>query len=514
MEQLLQKQKMMVTKSVLNATEEYVLSGDYILPEYCPDVAVVLKCVVTPRLQSRRWSGDTFMVDGMAVVRILYLDEERCCVREAEFTQAINCALRGQSGCDAVPVQVQMTQDYVNCRAVSPRRIEVRGGFTVRACACQAEAIELPCASAGDRLYTKNVRKNVSVPMSCAEKMISVNETLAFDGGLPAAEQLLGGDCSAAVTDVKLLTDKAIVKGQIYLHQLYTDDSVGGTTYVLDYSVPFSAIMDMDGVRDGQIHTADVSVLSDTEECVAGANGQNTALGFSAKLLIQLTAYEKAAAQFVKDAYHPDYPAVLSNDTVSLRSMIDAYCQITTAQKSVALPADNLRQIIDAWVMPMIPVGRVESGRVELDVPIVVSLLVRDTDGVIAYYERPEDCHIAYTQPMTCGDEDAVVVQAQASVMGLSYAAIGDKLDLHITLAVSTELWENTQEQVVREIALQKENAYPVDDTVMRLYYADEGESVWDIARRCHTSPDAVRTENDLRDEVLPGKTVLLIPRS
>lgn len=513
MEQLLQRQKMTVTKLVLDATEEYIISGDYILPEYCPDVAVVLKCVVTPRLQSRRWSGDTFMVDGMAVVRILYLDEERCCVREAEFTQPINSALRGQSGCEAVPVQVCMMQDYVNCRAVSPRRIEVRGGFTVHAYAEQTEMIELPCAAAHERLYTRCVNKVVTAPLSCGEKMISVNETLAFDSGLPPAEQLLGGDCSAAVTEVKLLTDKAIVKGQIYLHQLYTDDSVGGTTYVLDYTVPFSAIMDVDGVRDGQMHTARVSVLTDTEECLSGANGQNTALGFSAKLLIQLTTYEKCSVQFVKDAYHPDFPAALNSDTLSLRSMADAYYQTATVQKSVALPTDNLQEIIDAWVMPMTPVGRVENGRVELDVPMVVSLLVRDTDGVIAYYERAEDCHITHTQPMTCTEVNAISVQSFVSVLGLSYAVIGDKLDLHLTLAVSTELWENTQEQVVKEIVLQKDNAYPVCGMAMRLYYADEGESVWDIARRCHTSPEAVRTENDLRDDILPAKAVLLIPQ-
>ena len=512
MEQLLQRQKMTVTKTVLDATEEYVISGDYILPEYCPDVAVVLKCVVTPRLQSRRWSGDTFVVDGMAVVRILYLDEERCCVREAEFIQPINCALRGQSGCESACVRVTMTQDYVNCRAVSPRRIEVRGGFTVCACAELADTIELPCAAAEERLYTKCVNKTVTAPLCSGEKMISVNETLPFDSGLPAAEQLLGGDCAAAVTEVKLLTDKAIVKGQIYLHQLYTDDSVGGTTYVLDYTVPFSAIMDMDGVRDGQLHTACVSVLSDTEECMAGANGQNTALGFSAKLLIQLTAYEKATAQLVKDAYHPDCPAALSNDTLSLCSLADAFNQTATVQKSVALPVDNLREIIDVWVMPMTPVGRMENGCVELDVPLIVSLLVRDTDGVVAYYERAEDCRIAHAQPMMCTDESAVAVQAQATVMGLNYAAIGDKLDLHLTLAVSTDLWENTQEQVVKEITLQRESAYPVDNTSMRLYYADAGESVWNIARRCHTSPDAVREENDLRDEVLSAKAVLLIP--
>ncbi len=512
MEQLLQKQKITMTKSVLDATEEYVISGDFILPEYCPDVAVVLKCVVTPHLQSRRWNGELFTVDGLALVRILYLDEERNCVREAEFTQPINCVMRGQTGCEALPVQVQMTQDYVNCRAVSPRRIEVRGGFTVRACAAMADTVELPSAAAEERLYTKGVCKAVSAPLSSGEKMITVNETLAFDSGLPAAEQLLGGDCTAAVIEVKLLTDKAIVKGQIYLHQLYTDDSVGGTTYVLEFTVPFSAIVDVDGVRDGQLHTARVSVLTDTEECVAGASGQNTALGFSAKLLIQLSTYEKAAVQLLTDVYHPDCPVTVSTDTLSLRSLTEAFRQTVTLQKSIALPCEGLREIIDVWVMPMPIDGRVESGHVELDVPMLVSLLVRDADGIIAYYERPEDFSVACTQPMPYAEGSAYAVQAQAAVTGISYAAIGDKLDLRLLMVASVEVWESVQDQVVRDITLQRENPYPTDNAAMRLYYADAGESVWDIARRCHTSPDAVREENDLHDEVLSAKSVLLIP--
>ncbi len=513
MEQLLHEQRIAITESVLDAAEEYAISGDFILPEYCPDVAVVLKCVITPQLHSRRWSGDAFTVDGMAVMRILYLDEERSCVRVAEFTQPINCTLRGQSGCESIPVRVWMTQDYVNCRAVSPRRVEVRAGFTVHACAEQAKMIELPCAAAQARLYTKGVTRTVTAPLSSGEKLLTVNETLAFDSGLPAAEQLLGGECTAAVSEVKLLTDKAIVKGQIYLHQLYTDDSVSGTTYVLEYTVPFSVIMDVEGVRDGQLHTAQVSVLSDTEECVVGEGGQNSAIGFTAKLLVQLFTYEKAAAQLVTDAFHPDCPVTLSDDTLSLCSLTEALRQSATVQKSVALPSDGLREIVDAWVMPMPTVGRVENGRIELNAPMLLSLLVRDADGVIAYYERAEDFRVEWLQTVSC-DEAAVSVKAYPTVMGMSYAAIGDKLDLRLTLAISCELWETAHERVVRDITLQNENAYPVDKAAMRLYYADAGESVWDIARRCHTSPDAVREENDLRDEILSAKTVLLIPQN
>lgn len=511
MEQLLHKQRIAITEPVLDAVEEYAISGDFILPEYCPDVAVVLKCVITPQLHSRRWSGDAFTVDGMAVMRILYLDEERSCVREAEFTQPINCTLRGQSGCEAIPVRVWMTQDYVNCRAVSPRRVEVRAGFTLHACAEQVKMIELPCAASQARLYTKGVNRTVTAPLSSGEKLLTINETLAFDSGLPAAEQLLGGECTAAVAEVKLLTDKAIVKGQIYLHQLYTDDSVSGTTYVLEYTVPFSVIMDVEGVRDGQLHTAQVSVLSDTEECVAGEGGQNSALGFTAKLLVQLFTYEKAAAQLVTDAFYPDCPVTLSDDALSLRSLTESLRQNATVQKSVALPSDGLREIIDAWVMPMPVAGRVENGRIELNAPMLLSLLVRGADGAIAYYERAEDFQVEWLQTVPC-DEAALSVKAYPTVMGMSYAAIGDKLDLRLTLAISCELWETTHERVVRDITLQSENAYPVDTAAMRLYYADAGESVWDIARRCHTSPDAVREENDLQDEVLSAKTVLLIP--
>jgi hypothetical protein len=267
--------------------------------------------------------------------------------------------------------------------------------------------------------------------------------------------------------------------------------------------------MDVDGVRDGMLHTACVSVLTDTEECVAGENGQNTALGFSAKLLIQLYTYERASVDLVLDAYHPAYPAVLDTQALSLRSLCGAFRQMMTVQKSIPLPCEGLQEILDAWVTPLQTVGRADNGRVELDTSMLVSLLVRDADGIIAYYERPEDIHLECAQAV---DGQHCEVLATPAPIGLSYAALGDKLDLRMTLSVAAELSETAQELVVRDITLQTDEAYPPDAAAVRLYYADAGESVWDIARRCHTSPDAVREENDLRDEVLSAKTVLLIP--
>ena len=50
------------------------------------------------------------------------------------------------------------------------------------------------------------------------------------------------------------------------------------------------------------------------------------------------------------------------------------------------------------------------------------------------------------------------------------------------------------------------------EDYAVKLYFGSEGEEVWDIARRCCTSVDAVMEENDLASDRLSGSGMLLIP--
>jgi hypothetical protein len=44
------------------------------------------------------------------------------------------------------------------------------------------------------------------------------------------------------------------------------------------------------------------------------------------------------------------------------------------------------------------------------------------------------------------------------------------------------------------------------------LYYAEPGESIWQIARCCCTTEEAVRAENDLQGETVESAGMLLIP--
>ena len=65
--------------------------------------------------------------------------------------------------------------------------------------------------------------------------------------------------------------------------------------------------------------------------------------------------------------------------------------------------------------------------------------------------------------------------------------------------------------KVIDDISADEENIRSKDAS-LTIYYADKGESIWDIARSYCTSVDAIKLENDLSEDVLQKRGMLLIP--
>ena len=91
---MLKKESISIANMMVDKSEDCAICSEFTLPDYCPDMAVILKCFTYPRLQNRQWSGDKLLIDGNAIARILYLDAERRSIRSVEFAVPFTCALR------------------------------------------------------------------------------------------------------------------------------------------------------------------------------------------------------------------------------------------------------------------------------------------------------------------------------------------------------------------------------------------------------------------------------------
>ncbi len=50
------------------------------------------------------------------------------------------------------------------------------------------------------------------------------------------------------------------------------------------------------------------------------------------------------------------------------------------------------------------------------------------------------------------------------------------------------------------------------DSPALVVYFAKEQEALWDIAKKFRTSVDLIKSENELKDDVLDTRRILLIP--
>ena len=505
MENLLKRQPVSTARYIINAREECGVSGEFTLPDYCPDVAVVLKCMVSPCVQNRQWSGEQLLVDGMANVRVLYLDEERRAVRSVEFGLPISCALRADGYADMTPVEVTMSTKYVNCRAVGPRRLEVRGAVVVAATAQTACETEVATCGAREGLYTRTCEIATSCPGRMVEKMLTVNEMLEFPEHLPAAEMLLGGECRAVMQECKLLVGKAIVKGCIFVHQLYTSNLKNGATQCLDFVIPFSQILDVEGLAEGMPYWVNAQILSDTERCVVGPDGENTLLDLSVKLLIQLQTFTQECTEVVLDAYDTGCPVTVETEDKSFVLYKGCSTEHSVLPMQIPLPVGQVSEIVDVWVQCAECEAVCQNGTATIHGRLFICVLGRDADGLIWYTEHPEDYRLEYPCKGNAADVSIVVTE-------LRYRVIGEQLELQVGVCLQMRMMQLQSCRVMQNLCLHTETPYTPQRMTAMLYYAQAGESVWDIGRRCHASPTEICAENHLKDEVLRQSMALLIP--
>ena len=504
MEQLLNKRTVQMPKRMLNAHEECPISGEYVLPEYLSDIAAILKCFAYPRMQSRQWSGDQLLIDGMTVIRVLYMDEERKCIRSLEFAQPFACSIRGTMNIDNA-VEIRMTTKYINCRAVSPRRVEVRGAVEVSAQAECAVPLDVAVPQEREGFYALTEKVSVSVPRAMVDKVMTVNESLEFDRSLPPAEMLLGGDCCAVIKECKLLTGKAIVKGNVYIHQLYTDTTEGTQTHCLDFVIPFSQILDVSDASEGVPYKASVQVLSDTERCAVGPDGENTVLEITTKLLIQLQIYKSEEVEWLNDAYHCHYPVTVRTEEREWMSLLSHRFEEMKLPLRLTVPLNRWQEIIDIWALTADSDCSCGEGSAVLNGRLQIIVIARDADGEIVCHESFED----YTAEYACRGNAAEICP---TVTEIRYRALEDALNLEVSLCVDICDCRRERRQLVTDIHVCEETPYPTQKVSALLYYGEEGETIWDIARACHTSPQSVLSENELNETTLRESQVLVVP--
>lgn len=493
-------------EAVVNAVSEQPVDGDFVLPEYCPDMAAVLKCHLTPTVQSRQLSGDRLIVEGMVGLRVLYLDEERRCVRVCEFSQPFSTAFSLPPLTNKAFFYWHTETDYVNCRAVSPRRLDIHGAFTVSLTVMDTVERNLITAVEGDGVYTRRTSLACTVPAAFQEKPFTVSEVLELSGDHHPAETMVYTTVTPQVNECKVLQNKAIVKGVLQVCALYVTDATNGTVEEAEAEIPFSQIVDMEGLCEEWVCDTTVTATASEVYIEPSQGGETVRLSVSAKLLCCLYGWRTECIEAVCDAYSARCPLQMECYTLPTVQRHTVHRDETTVRQTCELPSQDVREIQGVWCTVLSAGMTGDGDTLKLDGRLMWCMLTCDSHGEVAYYERTEP----FSVPFGDGGRDD---KPQVTVCRTVCRMLGNgKVELCATLGVTRRPTVAATHTVPRTVRAEESAAYPSEKAALKIVYAAKGESLWEIARRSRTAVEAIMEENHLTEDVLPSDTLLLIP--
>lgn len=495
-------------ETIFDDFDERPVDCDFMLPDYLPDIAAVLKCMMKPQVQSHQLSGDRVLADGTVVLQVLYLDETRHCVHTFEVSQPFTSAftVKNLNSSDCITLTTKV--NYVNCRATSPRRVDIHGAFSVKLTVTSEGGVEVLGSAEGAHLQTRSRTLCYSVPTSCAEKSFTLTEVLELENG-QAAETILRTEPVAVISECKQMTGKAVVKGELHLKTVYTVDGTAGTLGMAHYQIPFSQIIDAQGLGEETLCDCKVHPTLCEVHLTQNPNGENRLLSVTAKLVICLCAYRTDSCEVVTDAYHTDYPVKCQSRRVEGCQITGIHTDTCTVSQSLSLPDADVKDIVDCWCDVSVADCHAENGSHCVDGRLLICMLTRDATGTLSYYERPAEFTLPFAEP--CDRMTATV-----KLLDTAYTMNGNQLELRLQLCAERICMNHENLLAISALSADESENFVKADAMsnccMKVYFASQGDSVWDIAKAQHTSLQALQQENDLTEDALSHDQMLVIP--
>ena len=493
---------------MLNTVSEQPVDIDFTLPDYCPDIERILRCKITPKIYNRNLSGGQLQVEGNTVISVLYVDSEKGAIRACEQTLPFSASFRINDVPDDYVIESSVKCEYVNCRALSRRRLTVHGAFSLYVKVLSAGVSLLYSPDDIENIEFKTSQIKASVLTALAGEQFTVADEIQINGE-PPVELIIDSNVKAYVKDYKLIPDKLMLNGELNVRVLYISDIEEGKPKRIDYLLPFSQVVDCAGLDENSSVCVNLSVLSYDLSLKSEILAEEPLITADARVCVTVMGYSPEDVNLAFDAYSTEFISepefVRLNVPVCTKLFSDSFIH----KESLTFDGVNISEIIDfdAAVCPI--AANITDGKLTISSKVNINILAYNSENEPVYIERAFD---VCKETDINGDYNKALC-SDMSIISVSYRlADNDTVEIRCELKYSAVLQKVSCLNIVSAVNVDDSKPLRKRNCALTLYYAEKGEKIWEIAKRYKTKQNSIVIENELLTETLEEPVMLLIP--
>ncbi len=384
------------------------------------------------------------------------------------------------------------------------RTVYVKGIVSVSLRGSMAKSCEA-VTGADTELQVRMAKRRLKVTRDHKRDTMIMREDIRLPQALPIAERILSADAYPVVRSVHTEELKIAVEGDIKLSVLYLSTDKGAPLQQYNESIPFGHIMASEELTPQDIISVDAG-LADLNVSIAEEAGD--IFRVSAKINIMSAARADDEVEYIEDAYSLKNKLKLKYDEQTCRHMVLSECTKAIARSTISVPPTqpSVSRIVCLKASPSIAAVHPGTDRIYMEGLMMYTICYTSAEGMWSYSgETPFEAEVQM-DGITADQE----IELNADVEYCTYEGTGRDISVKYMMDVEIRAFEQNRMQVVSDMT--ETDEAPERRQGITIYFADGGETTWDIAKRYTTTLDIVKKFNpDIGDMAEPRQKILIM---
>ncbi len=499
MENKLTKENFCVAGVLYNSVQEQSVELDCILPDYCPEIFKVLSLEIKPCITKQSVDGSKLSYEMIGAISLMYSSEDGeifTLKQNLDYTKTAELPYPPKN--PAISLVPKL--DTQSCRVINKRRVDIRGILSVAVKVTQDESISVVSGGSGDGLQFKKEQFTYPVKRIFKSKRVTILEELPLPSEVTSVGCVLKTSAAVTSCDKKVLSGKLLTKGEVQVTCLYTAEGDSVPKQVVA-SLPFSQILDIEGLDERY----EVCVNACVTCCDVTYEGGKLNAGIDIEVNCLAIRYD--VSELATDAFSTKYNAEPVYTDVEIEGVPSCFSENHKHRSTISYSEGEISEVYFAGATVK-SVGFTQgSDGVIINGKLTAYVFGKSGSGKTVYFEGSSQ----FEQKLSAKGD---ILWVCGGVVSVQYNLVSSNaIEVTSDIRLSGCVTSKKQTKLISDIRVDYSKDECEDQGfAIKLYFCKEGETAWDIAKRCKTSPKGIIEENGLDSGNITCPEMLLIP--
>ncbi len=495
-----------VTKTLHEDFIEEKCECDLLIPDYFSAAEKIIQCSATPVILKKEFEGDRLLLEGICKFVVIYQGEDEAGIKVLSESVNFSESVTVKDSTQDSWVQTIARVSGVSCRLLNSRKVNARAFISIALKVkdqCNAEIIEAMDDCQVEALFCE---KNVHTILE------HISETTKVQGEIEThteIQDILRTDGTVCIKDIKMMGNKAMLKGVLNLYVLFTPEEDPCRVEQTSTAIPYTQLIEFNSSDEDAMMEAICSIQNIRNDVETDADGKNKIISVSATLLAEGEVFAEKKHLFLTDAYSTKYPIEPKYGDITFESMVEQSECVETVRFEIGMEGEDAH-IIQMIGSPIIRKVSAQGKTLTLEGVLDVSMFIHEGDTY-----RSADKSF----PFTISKElhrvgDHMRCEVCPCLLGLDYISSEKNTEIKADIQCQFSIFTRESSNVIKDLAVDYDHPLEVaPSSNVVVYFGEKGERIWDIARHYSTSMTNIKEINGLDEDVLEEKKLLLISK-